>query len=281
LPGVAAFDKKAALQLYPEQAEMDALLKADMAKFMDAMKLVLGKAPTREPLTPVSRRFHENPLTLSHVVGELGLSDATHLQSLFRTPAFTGLGLLPLSQVGGVVRRDAWEEYYDQAVRGLGLGVPVVPFDGTIRRDFPVGNAPFSVDLKTNKKNNTFEPGEEMRITVTNTSATPLFIELVGTSAKGKKVVLVNPKTKLEPGQSLNFPDASKPAIKIRGGLGKEQITLFASDREFPAGQILRGKDISDRLVHTFQKLERVDGKIVITGDPTRVVKKTLEIETK
>lgn len=281
LPGLAPFDKSAALKLYPEQKAMDQLLKQDAALFMDAMKRTLGKPQMREPLTPVSRRYLENPLTLGLAISELGLSEANHLQSLFRTPAFTGLGLLPLSQEGGVVRRDAWEEYFDQAVRGLGLGIPVVPLDGTIRRDFPVANPPFAVELQTNKKNNIFEPGDELRITVTNASEKPLFIELVGTSAKGKKVILVNPKTKLEPGKSLTFPEAGKDAIKIRGGLGKEQITLFASDSEFPAGQILRGKDITDRLVHSFQKLERVDGKLSITGDPNRVVKKTLEIETK
>jgi len=69
--------------------------------------------------------------------------------------------------------------------------------------------------------------------------------------------------------------------IAIRGGLGKEQITLFASDVEFASGKILRGKDVTDRLVHTTQTLEKKDGRMTIVGDPTLVVKKTLEIETR
>jgi serine/threonine-protein kinase len=280
LPGVAAFDRRDALQLYPEQKVMDEFLKRDTAKFLDAMKEALGKPQAREPLIPVSRRFMDNPLTLPAAAGELGLSESAHLQGAFRAPAFAGLGLLPLT-TAGVVRRDAWEEYFDQAVRGLGLGTPVVPLDGTIRRDFPVVNPPFEVELKTNKKTNVFEPGDTMTITVTNKSDKTLFVELVGTSAKGKKVLLVNAKTKLEPGKSLQFPAADKPPITIRGGLGKEQITLFASDVEFPGGQILRGKDVTDRFVHTFQTLEKKDGRTVVAGDPARVVKRTLEIETR
>jgi hypothetical protein len=248
------------------------------------MKDVLGKTQTREPLIPVTRRYMENPLTLSAAAGELGLTESANLQSVFRAPAFTGLGLLPLSTTGvvrRVVRRDAWEEYFDQAVRGLGLGTPIVPLDGTIRRDFPAANAPFEVELKTNKKNNIFEPGDTLTVTITNKSEKTLFVELIGTSAKGKKVLLVTSKTKLEPGKSLQFPEAGKPAITIRGGLGKEQITLFASDVEFPGGHILRGKDVTDRLVHTFQTLEKKDGRTVVVGDPSRLVKRTLEIETR
>ncbi len=280
LPGASGFDKREALQLYIDQKEMDELLKDDTAKFMAALTKALGKPQTRESLIAVSRRYVENPLTLSTAAGELGLTESTNLQAVFRSPAFTGLGLLPLT-TAGVIRRDAWEEYFDQAVRGLGLGTPVVPLDGTIRRDFPVANVPFEVELKTNKKNNIFEPGDQLRVTVTNKSDKAVFVELVGTSAKGKKVVLVNPKTKLEPGKILTFPETDKDAIQIRGGLGKEQITLFASDTEFPAGKILRGKDVTDRLVHQFQTIERKDGRAVIVGDPTRVVKKTLDIETR
>ena len=139
----------------------------------------------------------------------------------------------------------------------------------------------FAVELKTNKKNNIFEPGDEMRVIITNKSDKPLFVELVGTSARGKKVVLLNPKAKLEPGKSLSFPEEGKPAIAIRGGLGREQITLFASDAEFAAGQVLRGKDVTDRLIHQFQTLEKKGDRVQVVGDPTRVVKKTLEIETR
>jgi hypothetical protein len=38
---------------------------------------------------------------------------------------------------------------------------------------------------------------------------------------------------------------------------------------------------VTDRFVHTFQTLEKKDGRTVVAGDPSRVVKKTLEIETR
>jgi serine/threonine-protein kinase len=281
LPGAAGFDRREALQLYPEQKVMDEFVKKDAARFTGVMRELLGRPQTREPLVPVTRRFADNPLTLTAAAGELGLTDADSLRGVFRAPAFAGLGLLPLS-TAGVVRRDAWEEYFDQAVRGLGLGTPVAPLDGTIRRDFPIVSPPFEVELKTNKRNNVFAPGEEFRVTVTNRSKDKtLFVELVGTSARGKKVVLVSAKTKLEPGKSLSLPAEDKPPLRIRPELGKEQVTLFASDAEFPGGLVLRGKDVTDRFVHTFQTLGKKDGRTVVVGDPARVVKQTLEIETR
>jgi serine/threonine-protein kinase len=280
LPGTATFDKRKALELYPDQKSMDELIKSDTAQFMDALTKALGRPQEREPLTPVTRRYLENPITPSVAAGELGVANAADLQAAFRAPAFASIGLLPLTGTG-VVRRDAWEEHFDQAVRALGLGKTIVPLDGTIRRDFPAANPPVAVELTTNKKNNAFEPGDELTITVTNRSDKSIFVELVGVSAKGKIAVLVNPKTKVEPGKTLQFPDANSKPIKVRGGLGKEQIVLFASDVEFSADQVLKGKNVTDRFVHRFQTLEKKDGRTLITGDPSRVVKRTLEIETR
>jgi hypothetical protein len=38
---------------------------------------------------------------------------------------------------------------------------------------------------------------------------------------------------------------------------------------------------VTDRFVHTFQTLEKKGGRMVVSGDPARVVKLTLEIETR
>ncbi len=286
LPSVASFDKTVALRLYGEQKEMDAFLKEDGQRFMAAMQKALGKEKNnektneqkREPLIPVTRRFLENPLTVAMAAGELGLPNAQSLQGIFRLPQFSALGLLPLDS-GGVVRRDAWEDYFDLAVRGLGLGIPVVPVDGLVRRNYPAGEAPFAVELTTNKKNNVFEPGDGLVIAVTNKSKKTLHVELVGTSAKGKKVVLTEKGLKLSAGQTFRFPPEG--SIEIRGGLGKEQITLLASDEPLPPGILLRGSNVTDRVMHAFQRLQRKDGSVVVTGDTSRLVKKTLEIETR
>src|SRR5262249_24218982 len=138
LPGRSDFDKRQALRLYPEQKEMDEYLKEDGERFQAAIKQGLGEMPASEPLTRVSRRYLEDPVHLTTTTGELGLREPEALRSIFRLPRFAALGLLPLAGEGAV-RRDAWEDYHDQTVTLLGLGRPLVPLDGLLRRDFPAG----------------------------------------------------------------------------------------------------------------------------------------------
>ncbi|HZZ71310.1 MAG TPA: c-type cytochrome domain-containing protein [Pirellulales bacterium] len=278
LPGSAGFDKRQVLSMYPKQAEMDAFLKEDSDRFLAAMKQALGKTSTVEPLYPVTHRFLDAPLQLSAVAAELGLADSAGLQQLFRTPRFTSLGLVPLTS-GGVIRRDTWEDYYDQVVRSLGLGVPVVPLDGITRTEFPSTTAPFEVELTTSKKNNIFSPGDEFAIFVENKSKHELHIELIGTSAKGEQVIVVPATTIVKPGDKFRFPE--KGSLKVQGGLGKEQVTLFASQADFPAGELLRGKGLTDRVVHAFYPLRRRGAANQETFDPSQLIKKTIEIETK
>jgi mono/diheme cytochrome c family protein len=119
LPGKPGFDKRAALDLYPEEAEMEKLVEDDGSRFLRAMKQVLGKEQAGEPLIPVSRRFLDKALPLRTAAAELGLAKPEGLEAIFRTPNFTALGLVQLT-ADGVVRRDSWEDYYDLVVRLLG-----------------------------------------------------------------------------------------------------------------------------------------------------------------
>ena len=80
---------------------------------------------------------------------------------------------------------------------------------------------------------------------------------------------------KLAAGDSFTFPGAGENAIEIRGGVGRELITFYASTSELRPGKIYRGKNAADRIVHDFY-----------SGDPntdsvTTVMKKTISIETK
>jgi len=171
-----------------------------------------------------------------------------------------------------------WEDYYDQVVRTLGMGVPVVPLDGLTRRDFAALPG-LDVELKTSKKNNVFEPGEELVILVTNKSHQDIHMELIGSSSRGKKVVLTPAVTVVKPGEQYRYP--SEGAIKIQKGLGREEITLFASFNAFPPGVLLRGKGVADRVVHSFYKLQRDGRQLRVGFDPAEMIKKTIEIETK
>jgi mono/diheme cytochrome c family protein len=278
LPGAPGFDKQAALALYPPQAEMDGYVREDGERFRAALTKVLGRPQVREPLIPVTQRFLDGPLQLGTAVAELGLADPSGLPALFRTPQFAGMGLIALASEG-VVRRDMWEDYYDQVVRQLGTGVPIVPLDGLNRRDFAVSPTTLAVDLKTSKRNNVFEPGDELAIFVTNKSHQDIHIELIGSSTTGNKVILTPGVIVVKAGQQYRFP--TQGTLKVQRGLGKEQITLFAGFKVFPPGVLLRGKGVTDRVVHPFYDLRREDARLLVGFDPAQMVKKTIDIETK
>ena len=125
LPGSPGFDKRHVLATLSGAGQMDQDVKKDTERFTAALQGALGKPQTREPLTPVTQRFLDAPLQLSAAAAELGLPEPGSLQAVFRSPLFTALGLEPLTSEKGLVRRDMWEDYFDQVVQQLGLGVPV------------------------------------------------------------------------------------------------------------------------------------------------------------
>jgi serine/threonine-protein kinase len=275
LPGSPGFDRRAVLDLYPPQAKLDGQVKADRGVFQAAMTALLGQAPAREPLVPVTTGYLDDPLSTTAAAADLGLADGAKLAATFRTPQFAGLGLAPLA-ASGVVRRDAWEDNYDQAVRALGLGTPLVAIDGVLRRDHAASTLGNEVELKTNRPNNLFEPGDELVITVANKSAKPVHIELVGTSSRGRKVLLTPKPVVVKAGEEFKLD-----AVTIKPGVGKEQVTLLAGTDPLPTPELLRGNGVTDRVVHRFYKLSTEGGKSGLTADAAAVVKKTIDIETR
>jgi serine/threonine-protein kinase len=273
LPGSPGFDRRAVLDLYPPREKMDDVVKADRNLFQLAMKALVADT-TREPLIPVTAAYLDDPLAATAAAAELGLADGAKLAATFRTPQFAGLGLAPLA-AGGVVRRDAWEDNYDQAVRGLGLGTPLVAVDGVLRRDH-AGTLGADVELKTNKPNNLFEPGDELVVTVVNKSAQSVHVELVGTSSRGRKVLLTPKAVVVKPGEAFKLDP-----VKVRAGVGKEQVTLLASVDPLPTPELLRGTGVTDRVVHRFYKLTSEAGRAKLAAAAAAVVKKTIDIETR
>ncbi|MEK6257477.1 MAG: hypothetical protein AABP62_02560 [Planctomycetota bacterium] len=161
--GKSQLDKRQALRRYVPNDEMQKLVAEDTQRFKKVMEAVLGRVQTRDQTIPVSRRFLDAPLSLHGAAGELGLATPDGLSSIFRSPRFNGLELLLLSSQG-VVRRDTWEDYCDQVVRGLGLGISVIPLDGLGRDDYPAGSAALNVSLSTNRPNNVFALGDESAV---------------------------------------------------------------------------------------------------------------------
>ncbi|MEZ6126045.1 MAG: hypothetical protein R3C49_23200 [Planctomycetaceae bacterium] len=267
LPGNLGFSKREILELYPPQEELAALLKKDGDRFMAAMEKVLGHPQEHEPLTPVTRRFLEDPLSLSTVSGELGLADSADLAAVFRSRQFASLGLLPLA-AKGAVRRDTWEDDFDQIVRELGLGEPVIPLDGETRQNYaPLSQGP-DVTLTTTRGSRFFAAGDEIAVIVKNTGRLPIFIELIGTGTKGEKVVLLPAGTKVESGEQARFPDTG--TLTVKSGIGQESITVFASEKEFAPGIHFKGSNVTDRYVHEN-----------VASGKSPIVKKTLLVETR
>ena len=267
LPGHLGYSKKSVLALYPKQDELSSLLKKDGNRFLAAMERILGHPQTVEPLIPVTRRFLEDPLLLGTVSGELGLANSDDMAAVFRSRQFTALGLIPLASKGAV-RRDTWEDYFDQVVRELGLGIPVVPLDSVSRLDYaPLDHGP-DISITTTRGSRFFASGDKIAIIVKNNGKSPAFIELVGTGTKGETIVLVPAGTQLEAGQQLRFPDEG--TITVQPSIGRELITVFAGDKEFSSGTHYKGTNTADRYVHD-----------ISTVADSPIIKKSLLIETR
>ena len=272
----SVFDLTRALELYPVQKDLDRLLDEDSKRFMAALEQLLGHPQTREPLAIVSRDYLRHPVSLSRATAEAGLSAAATLRELSAIPHFASLGLVPLA-TGGSVRRDMWEDFFDEIVRQSGVAVPVVPIDGLLRGDYPTARPAVDVSLRTNQPGNVLRVGEEASLVVENRSDRKIFIELVGTDPDGRKVVVTKAGTTVSP------KDSFKVDLKVQPGRGREFVTLFAADREFPAGQLLRGENVADRVVHPFYRPAVGDTRSTIAADAASsgLVKQTIAIETK
>ena len=277
ITGSGLIDKRGTLELYPQRKEFSELVAADQQRFLHAMEMALGATQQEEPLTPVSKRFLDAPLQLIAVAGELGLASAEDLRVIVRQPQLTGLGLVALADAG-VVRRDAWEDYYDRVVTALGLGIPVVPIDALSRPDYLPTNTRLDVRMTTTKKNNIFAPGDELAIHIENKGGESIFFELLGRSSAGEVASLVPAGTILQAGQTLRFPETG--FLKVKAALGSEDIILYAGKTDFPAAQILRGKNIADRIVHPLYTLTRDQG-LQVENDARAMIKRTLTIETR
>lgn len=267
MPGNLGFSRSEVLKLYPKQEELSAYFKSDGGRFMSALEKVLGHPQKTEPLTPVTRRFLEDPITLTAAAGELGLIKSGDLGAVFRSRQFATLGLIPLASQGAV-RRDTWEDYFDQIVRELGLGDAIVSLDANTRNDYsPIGHGP-DIKITTTKNSRTFSAGDQIAVIITNQGKTEVFVELIGSGTKGEKVVLIPTGLRLSPGASTRFP--SEGTITVKPSLGHELITVFASEAEFSAGTLYRGKNIADRYVHELD-----------TQRVSPIIKKSLVIETR
>lgn len=277
ISGSGQIDKRSAIELYPTRTEMDKIVKADQDRFLASVEKLLGHPQKEEPLTPVSKRFLEAPLQLHTVAGEIGLKSTDELRIIVRQPGLTGLGLVALADAG-VIRRDTWEDFYDQVITGLGIGIPVISLNGITRPNYIPPTSPIDVRISTTRANNIFSPGDELAIFVENKGNQPVFIEMLGRSFSGKLASILPASTKLAAGEKRRFPEEG--TLKVKPSLGREEIIVYASEKEFAGATIVRGENVTDRAVHPFYELEG-DRQIRLKNDPGGMTKRTLTIETR
>lgn len=295
LPANPGFDKAKARRLYPGNDAWGEVVSRDRKRFTAAMaELGCDAYAAKEPLAIITEEYLENTLSPRVAAAELGLVDqynrrgellnraATQLAAVCAAPGFTRLGLASFA-AGGVIRRDAWEDNFDAAVRGLGAGVPLVPINGLLRSEYLGDALAKDVTLRTNKKNGLYEVGDELTVFVDNNSREAIEVDLFGIGANGKMVRLGESGVKLDAGETHRFPPEGR-AIKIRGGAGKEQIVMYASRSDLPASTIFRGENLADRVVHLAYVLRSDDDTGAtprLESDAADIVKKSLFIETK
>lgn len=278
LPGSSMPNKRDVLRVYPTKQEMDELLNIDEKKFMDSLTEALGEPQDREPLTNVARTYMDNAISLSRAASELGMKKPEDLKRIFSLPQFVRFGLAGLSG-DHLIRRDSWDDYYDRVVTELGIGVPITPIDGLIREDHLAEGLSSLLVLNTNKRSNIFSPGENMVISVENNTGVNQYIELVGTSVHGRKVILTDGVIRLMAGETYRFPETG--SLTVEPKLGTETITLFANPEPYSPGKLLRGKHIADRFIHNFCNYEPDGDGPRVRQNPTRLIKKTIKLQTK
>lgn len=272
-----SLNRQTILRLYAPKKEMDELLDRDQNRFLTALEDALGTKQQDEPLVPTSRKFLDAPLTLLQAASEVGLVNSDGLQSMFRLPEFTRLGLGGLS-TGGLIRRDTWEDYFDRVVRRLGAGNSVPPIDGLTRPDQLAGTElATQVNLSTNKSGNVFSPGDELVIFLENKSGHELFVEMTGTSARGRIADLTDGVVSLAAGKKLRIPESGSLTIQPR--LGVEFITAFVHREKFPGGITVRAEKAADRFIHPF--FQYSPETQTVSETPIGMVKKTIQIETR
>jgi serine/threonine-protein kinase len=290
--------------LYPPHKRMDEILDENSESFGDALAKLFGeKETTAAVVGVVSDRYQDRKVSGRSAGAELGSSDPDDLVPLFRSDKSMTLGL-PQLAFNGAIARDAWEDHFDQVVANLGQGKAILPLDGETRSDYQPEGADFEIDIRMNKppanaegklqitvenqaKRNILAAGDKVQIVAKNNTSKKVFLEVNLHGLQGNKMIVAPGKVALNPGQEVRLPD--KATLTVSGQTGTEQVVVFASQRDFQAGQWLvgsqgrrnAGKDLGDRIVHAFYDLDLTNNGVQLKFNPSRVVKRSFGIETR
>ncbi len=110
-----SYDKAQALRLYAEKSKMESLVRADVARYRQAIEAAGGVFGGREPIQQLVKQF-KGPLDAAHAAAEVGLETTDFLQKIRENSALQNAGLLVLDVENGSVKRDAWESQFGRIV---------------------------------------------------------------------------------------------------------------------------------------------------------------------
>ena len=182
------FDKDRALQLYTDQATMNALVAEDTERYRQALEQTGGVFGGIEPI----QRFHEafqGPVDVAHAAAAVGLETAGFLEKISENASLKNLGLAVLTGGSGTVKRDVWTSNFSEIVDAL---------------DFPSRGADITINPKTE-----VIPGGYVHIPDPN-----LRVVIIGTLGKEPNVPIT-----IQEMESLERLDAQNKSIKNLEGL--------------------------------------------------------------
>ena len=113
------------LAVYPERAEFNKLLEADVARFEKAIVATGGQITTADPVNELSKKY-KKPLALDLAAAELGLTATEFKQKIREDQTLGNLGFGQFLEPGGAYQRDTWEENFPALAIELDLGNPAV-----------------------------------------------------------------------------------------------------------------------------------------------------------
>jgi hypothetical protein len=163
--------------------------------------------------------------------------------------------------------------------------IAVLPLDSVTKKNPP---PPFTVefdlyDVKLKRVKARFMPGDEFYFYIQ--PARSVNIEVNWKNATGKRSMMnFSPGDSFIPAEKdkyIGLKDAKGNAIPYKVGEGvpgKEYLTIFASEKPFPPGELLKTSEhLDERVIHRFYLLP--GEKSEFDFDPAKIVKKTIEIE--
>lgn len=288
-------------KLYAPRKEMDKLLAEDAGLYQAALRKLFGNSDVDgSVLIKPAERYLEEKVTGLTAAVETGRTDLDVVRAQFRSAAAVQMGM-PQLAVNGAVRRDAWEDSFDQVVRTLALGDAVPNVNGLSRSEYQPLDAPFEMEVTLNKPapargqgrakllnivvenkagRGFFAAGDVIEIKVHNDTGRDVVVEGYVHTHQGRKFLL----------NRLSVPAGGRMTLDkdtIDPTPGKEDLVFYASDGAFPEGIVLtsgknardRGEVVADRIIH---QLHEIDGtRVKMKYDPGRIVKRTFEIETR